>query len=228
MRLQALPPAGTGIASEFQPARLLGLIAAVAFTILGVVFATAPAEAQIDDNPQTFWGVEGIDPDTTTNVQSEVWAIEQVGNTIYVGGKFLQVTGNGSHDQPYLAAFHADTGRWIDWWRPALDGPVYALQASPDGKLFVGGEFTSINGQNAPAFAAIDPTTGNIVPGFTARVSGGAPAVVRDFDLEGDSLYVGGNFTTAANQGVQVPRQRAAKFDWSTGAVDPDLSLIHI
>ncbi len=181
-----------------------------------------PGAAEIDDAPQTFWGVSNVAPGTTTNVQSEVWAIEQIGNTIYVGGKFLNVKGGATeYDQPYLAAFHADTGRWIDWWRPELNGPVYALKASSDGsKLFVGGEFTAVEGQTINAFAALDPASGDPLASWTARLSGGGPAVVRDIDIAGDDLYLAGSFTTAANNGVQNTVFRAVRMSQTTGTID--------
>ncbi len=189
---------------------------------LASAFGAAPAGAQISDTPRNFWGVEGLDPNATTAVQSEVWAIEQVGNTIYVGGKFLAVTGGtATFDQPFLAAFHADSGKWISWWRPELNGSVYALQASADGsKLFVGGDFTEVNGATHEALVVLNPATGNVVP-WSTEVSSDGRAVIRAMDAAGPWIYIGGSFRTATDSaGVARTVNHAARMNVNTGALD--------
>jgi len=203
------------------PHCIAALFVCVASAFGGMLLAS-PASAEITSTPQNSWGVADLDGSSTTNWNSYVWAIEQVGNTIYVGGKFESVRGNGTnYSQPYLAAFHADTGQWISWWKPVLNGSVYALEASADGsKLYVGGEFTSVNGQNINAFAALNPATGNLIPGYNTRVSGGGPAVVRNFDLHAGRLYIVGSFNTIASDGAQQQAWNAARISDSSGAVD--------
>jgi len=200
--------------------RLLTLVL-IAISAIGLqAWVAAPAGAEITDAPQNYWGVDGLDPNSTTNVNSQVWAIEQIDNTIYVGGKFLQVVGNTTYSQPYLAAFHADTGRWIDWWRPTLNGSVFALEASADGsRLFVGGEFTQVNGQTWNGFASLNPVSGATMS-WPTRISGGSPAVVRTMDIEGEWLYLGGAFTTVAENGAQEPAFHSVRMNRTTGAVD--------
>ncbi|MEI4872777.1 hypothetical protein Q8G47_29040, partial [Klebsiella pneumoniae] len=80
----------------------------------------------------------------------EVQAFAQIGNTMYVGGNFTSVrnqSGTQSEGQSYLAAFDATTGEWISSFRPTFDNQVRSLAALPDGRLAVGGEFTTVNGQ---------------------------------------------------------------------------------
>ncbi len=60
----------------------------------------------------------------------------QIGNTIYIGGKFLQVQhgiGGPTFTQSYLAAFDVNTGEWIPTFNPVIDAPVWKIMASPDG-----------------------------------------------------------------------------------------------
>ena len=197
-----------------------GAAAVLVLVATVLVSLSAPAEAEITDERRSFWGVEGLGPSTTTNVRSEVWAIEQIGNTIYVAGRFTHVVGGpNQYDQPYLAAFHGDTGKWIEWWRPSINAPIYALEASPDGsRLFVGGEFTSVNGQPASGVVALDPATGDIDPAWPVSV-GGSSANVRTFDIEGQWLYLGGGFSSITSGGTNESAYRAAKVNWATGAV---------
>lgn len=197
---------------------LLVLMIAASVTAL-----PAPAGAEIDPGNQTWWGVDAPATGTTTDrINADVWAIEQVDDVVYVGGKFTRVAHEASRfDQPFIAAFDAATGVWIDSWTPAFDGPVYALQASSDGsRLFVGGEFEQVDGNNVKGLVALDPETGFIDWTWRTRVSGGAPAVVRALDIEGDQLYVGGSFDAVGNNGDRVSASGAVRVSVATGAID--------
>ncbi len=155
--------------------------------------------------PQTMqWGVVGVkkvaDPDPDNDAPAH--ALQQVGNTMFVGGKFAAVqngAGGPQYDQSWLAAFDVQTGTWISTFRPQLDGEVFSLAASPDGNLIVGGNFTNVNGApNTAGLAELDPTSGAVVSGFTAFVAypryGAARPYVRKVAVSGNWLYVGGGF----------------------------------
>lgn len=191
--------------------------------LLGIVVFPTPAGAEIDPANRTWWGVDGTALGTTTDrISADVWAIEQIDDVVYVGGKFTQVAHESRRfEQAFLAAYDAATGVWIDTWTPQLDGPVYALQASSDGsRLFVGGEFESVDGSNVKGLVALDPDTGFVDWSWRTRVSGGAPAVVRALDLEGDQLYVGGGFDFIGVDGVRTAAAGAARVSASTGTID--------
>jgi hypothetical protein len=47
-------------------------------------------------------------------------------------------------------------------WNPDADGPVRTIVLS-GGKVFVGGEFTTINGRPRSHLAVLDPETGQLV-----------------------------------------------------------------
>ncbi len=156
--------------------------------------------------PQIFqWGVTDVakpatDPDQQND--SPVLALAQVGNTMFVGGKFQNVqngAGGPKTSQPWLAAFDVQTGAWISSWRPVLDGAVWDMRAAPDGTLLVGGNFTSINGApNTAGLAKLDPVTAQVVPGWSASIANprflGSRANVRALDIHGNWLYVAGSF----------------------------------
>jgi chitodextrinase len=158
--------------------------------------------AMLDHRPVPQpWGVTGINNGTSIpSLNANVTAFADIGDTIYVGGKFLQVQhgpGGPTFDQPYLAAFDKPTGEWIPTFNPVIDEPIWEIKAAPDGsKLFVGGEFTNVNGvANTSGLAALDPTTGAPVAtwnGYVQRTTGAAD--VRSMDIQGGNLYVGGLF----------------------------------
>ncbi len=176
-------------------------------------------------------GVVGINRENDTFPQTDisVAAIAEVGNTIYVGGKFTQVeiaaTGQ-RFDQRFLAAFDRSTGAWIDSFRPTIDGNVWDLKATGDGRLLVAGQFSSVNGQpNTTGVAMLDAASGSLDP--TWRVSlglTGSPRwpIARALDIEDGNVYIGGNFTRitgsdgTTRQVIQTARVRLA-----TGLVDP-------
>lgn len=207
-------------------ARWKNFLLAIAALAAGLVLAGAgsvrPAGAEIDSNQQTDWGLatEG-ESRTVARWDALGWALEQVDGTIFVGGKFLDVTDTRDiYSQPHLAAFDANTGAWQAWFRPDVGAPVLALQASPDGALFVGGEIDDWNGETVGAMTKIDPATGEIWPGWTTRIYG-AGSAVRDFHIGDDGwLYVVGDFDRASRAGVAQPAGGAVRMDPITGVID--------
>lgn len=211
-----------------------GARSGVALAMLStLLFAIGPgvASAELIALPDETWGVVGLGESQTTNVPAEVMAIEQIDNTIYVGGLFLEVVRRRNephHAQPFLAAFDATTGDWIDWWRPDLNGPVFALEASPDGsRLYVGGEFTSVNGiGDTEGLVALDPATGAVDPGFTAQVEGAGdgspPGVVRTIRAVSSWVYVGGsiNFVTGPDPTSRTRVDKVGRVSAANGTPD--------
>lgn len=200
--------------------RLVALAALVA--IASTTLVTSPVSAELTPPQATDWGLaEEGDTNNLDRWDALGWATEQVGGMMLVGGKFMEVT-NGSQtvDQPWIAAFDAGSGQVLPWWRPAAGGAVLAIENSPDGGVFVGGEMGTWNDQQLGALVKIDPETGEIWPGFNSRVFGGN-SVVRDIRLEADGwLYVVGNFTTASTGGNPQPVQSAIRMNPNTGAID--------
>ncbi len=207
---------------------LLGLVTAAAL----LTAAPGVASAELTNLPDQTWGVVGVYDSLTTQTKSEVMAIEQIGNTIYVGGQFLEVVRKRSephHDQRFLAAFDATSGEWIDWWRPQLNGPVFALEAAPDGsRLYVGGEFTSVNGiGDTLGLIALDPATGEVDGSFTAEIEGApdvtSPGVVRTIRAVSGWVYVGGsfNYITGPDLASRTRIYRVGRLAASDGTPDP-------
>lgn len=194
---------------------IVALVAAVG--LVALVPQTAVADLA-DDTGR--YGVDGVDTNFGAKPYASVAAMETIGNTIFVGGKFTSITRDERFytNHSYLAAFDATTGAYLPDFAPQLNGPVNAMEVY-DGKLLIGGQFTTVDGVNRPAIALLDPQTGSR-ESFPFKVHGGAPANVRGFDLSGDYLYVTGTFNRAVANGVTVNIRNAARFHVPTESVD--------
>jgi hypothetical protein len=93
---------------------------------------------------------------------SRVSALAADGSMLYLGGSFVAVNGQPRYG---LAAFDLTTGELTDW-APALGGPERLdpidAMAVADGMVYIGGSFSSVNGEHRAGFAAIDASTGEL------------------------------------------------------------------
>ncbi|CAM3267425.1 PKD domain-containing protein [Nocardioides dubius] len=163
-------------------------------------------------------------PRTNTPLISsgEIWDIEIVGTRAYIAGSFTSArnaTGNGTQttfNQAGLIAFNANTGVIDTAFRPLFgNGGVESVEASPDGsRLYVAGNFGTVNGTSRKAIARLDPATGAPITTFTAN----ANAKVAELAVTNSTVYAGGRFSTINN----VPRSGLVAVDALTGAVRSD------
>jgi len=153
---------------------------------------------------------------------------------VYVGGDFTSL-----HDWEFRAGFAAldlKTGKLVDGDPRAaararfepftanadsfdlrLDGPLSDWVVA-NGRRYLAGDFVHVNGQFHPFLAAVDATTGELVPWDPLanpenRVFGG----FRVLAARGNTIYVGGNFTGPS----WFPRTDLAALDGTTGALLP-------
>ncbi len=217
--------------------RVLGLVMAlVVSTVSAATFGATPVSAELSDEERLFapqaqnqWGVDGLDPGSG-NFQyfSPVFALEEVGDLMITGGKFLTVTnGVQSVDQPYLAAFDVETGDYVSSFDPEVTWSVFDLASDPArNRVFVGGEFPSVNGDtNAAGFAALNPQTGELDPAFDVRVGtfGGVQPRVHALEVSDGYLYIGGFFSWIQGaDGQQITASRLARVSLATGQIDTD------
>ncbi len=177
-------------------------------------YAASPKPANLKDRSELApWGVTGMNHTGEQNVEpwnTNVLALESSANRIYVGGRFTGVkqgpTGAVTA-QASLAAFDLD-GNWISTFRPVIAGRVWDIALTADNKLIIAGDFTSVNGvANTRGLAALDPTTGAVLPGWKARVSrvGGTEWRVRTLDVRGSWIYAGGLFDRVVAGTSTVP-----------------------
>jgi hypothetical protein len=136
------------------------------------------------------------------------------GGKLYIGGDFKNVNWVS---RKHIASFDLATGTLTDW-APEVDFPgatgnnrVYSILATTD-RLYVGGQFTQVNGQSRTNLVSFDIT------GATPTLTGWAPnpdlngTIFSLVEAEG-KLYVGGAFNQIAGQS----RLRLVSFDVTTG-----------
>jgi outer membrane protein assembly factor BamB len=113
--------------------------------------------------------------------------------TLYAGGSFLNVNGTA---RASLAAFDATTGALSATWAPAANNVVKAVDMAVDGsRVYVGGNFTTIDGANHHHVVALDPSSAAPIATF----SHGLPYGVVDMAVDASGVFVagaggGGNF----------------------------------
>jgi len=129
------------------------------------------------------------------------YAVEQGSSLMYVGGQFdaVQNGGVGGVTGPQITrknfvAFSISTGEVSTTMAPTFDGNVWAIRYWA-GSLYVGGEFTTVNGQSGHrGVVKIDAATGAVDPTFRPPWSSGK---VYDLQIVGGRVIVGGTFAGA-------------------------------
>ncbi|MER7245404.1 LamG-like jellyroll fold domain-containing protein [Kribbella sp. NPDC000426] len=157
---------------------------------------------------------------STWQTNASVQGIAVAAGKAYAGGRFTSVrppgaaAGTGEVGQAYLAAFDATTGALVTAFNPVLNGQVYAVAASADGsRIFVGGDFTTVNGQTRNRIAAFDTATGALVSNWKPSVS----YRVKTIAVSGTTVYFGGSFGLVNN----LTRNRLAAVTTDTGTLLP-------
>lgn len=184
----------------------------VAVGATGAAADTAPPPGQ----PAT------VTADSLPTVQHNgvVWQQALTGNTVYAGGEFTRArpagaaAGTNEVVRNNLLRFDVRTGVLDSTWAPNPNAQVRAVVRSPDGsRVYIGGNFTTVAGQNRYRIAAFDTATGNLVTSFNAGTNG----QVRAIAATDTTVYVGGIFTQAGS----APRTRLAAFNAANGALLP-------
>jgi PKD repeat protein len=200
--------------------RVLALLAALTTAAgIGAFGALAPASAQAP--PDTIVA-ESPTANTPNVLDGAVRTIAQIGDTVFIGGTFLQVAPPGSTNgtsRPFLAAFDADTGQIDTGFTAGLDGTVNKIVPAPDGNsIYIGGSFNDVDDVRSKSVARLDATTGERVAGFSPPAINGT---FWDMELVGDRLIVGGNFIRVGGN----DRTAVASLNAQTGAFDPYVNL---
>lgn len=183
---------------------LVALLAAAVPLVARPADAASTGPAHFQNAPIASWRVDGVGQTTLV-----------VGSTVYVGGQFgtaRSPDGTSSAARANLAAFDLTTGALIAGFTANTNGVVRSLAAS-DGKLYVGGSFTSINGVSKGRLAAVDLSTGAVDRTWTADTNSNVYGIA----VSGSQLYVGGSFSTVNGVG----RSRMAAVTLASGAVTP-------
>ena len=166
----------------FGKATLCLVVVTLGFALVGVAVPAAASIAQpriVSANPA----------DRTPNVDNgAVYVFAQVGNTMYAGGSFSSVQGIPRSN---IVAFDATTYA-VRSFSPAINGAVWALVPSPDGRfLYIGGTFTSVNGVARRGLVKYNLQLNRVDPTFQASLNNS----VTDAQLVRGRLVVAGRFT---------------------------------
>ena len=148
----------------------------------------------------------------------KVRALAPAAGKVFLGGEFTKVrpsgaaAGTSETTRTYLAAATAATGALDTTFNHTLNGIVRALALSPDAKtLYVGGDFTTVDGATRNRLAAFDVATGALTswaPSSSGYVNALAASPTR--------VYAGGAFSRLA--GVATTNLGAVT---TTGAAVP-------
>ena len=174
-------------------------------------------------------------------VNGNIWDTEPDGSGgVYIGGNFacigprptLACNGPGDFQRTNVAHINAD-GTVSSWAPqiPSVGGYGVNTIEVVGGTVYLGGEFSQVNGQTRSNAAAVDSSTGTTTTAWNPNVNG----VVRTLEAAGGTIYLGGHFTSLTQSsgavqggcasGVACTRNRAAAVDTTNGyptAWDPN------
>ena len=191
--------------------RFRRIIAALGAT--GLVFAVVPTLPA----PGTGASLTAV-PNAAWQTNASVLGLAVAQGKAFVGGQFTRVrppgaaAGTSETVRTYLAAFNQTSGALDTTFNHTLNGAVWSIVASADGsRVFVGGDFTKVDGVTRNRVAAFDTTTGALIANINPNVS----YRVKTLAIGGTSLYLGGSFGLVNN----VVRNRAAAINNVTGAL---------
>ncbi|NEA31136.1 fibronectin type III domain-containing protein [Streptomyces sp. SID13031] len=198
---------------------VLVLVTAVAVIAAALIPSGRPVEAATSGFGSALSAVKQVSWQTNSSVN----ALAVAGNTVYAGGLFTRIRqpgqplGQGDAARSYIAAFNRTTGVPTRF-APKLNGPVWSIATSPDGKwVVIGGDFTTVDGVKRSHLAMFSVATGKLVAGWDPVVAYRVSAIA----IGGNSVYFGGSFGRVDN----TERNNVAAVTLSTGVLlpwDPD------
>src|SRR3954451_18217212 len=200
-------------------AGVLGLLLLSGGLGLAVPTAALADSAPATPSPATPTTVSA-DGLPTVQINGVAWSQVVVGNTVYVAGKFTSARPAGSpagtNETPRanLLAYDIRTGELIPGFAPVLDGQALVVVASPDGsRIYVGGDFTTVNGQPRRRVRPVDTPTGPLVATWHPSIS----SQVRAIAATADTVYLGGSITAVGS----VSRTKLAAVSAVDGSLLP-------
>lgn len=118
----------------------------------------------------------------------------QTDGKILVGGFFT--TFNGA-TRTNIARLNADgTLENTATFNTTLNGAVYSIAVQPDGRIWLGGDFVTVNGVTINRLVRLNSNGSTAAPALT-----GSPAVIRAIALQTDGkVLIGGDFTALNGQ----------------------------
>lgn len=185
------------------------IAAALTAALVGTALATSAAGAT-GPTPFTNVTTEVPVPGTPSVNDGMVQAYAESGDRVYAGGTFTSV--NSTPRSGLMAMSRSAGFSLVGSFAPTMDGEVRALLPGPTaGSVYVGGTFTTVNGQARRGLVLLDQN-GNLVSSFNFPAING---VVNSIGQRGTQLVVGGTFTKVG----AAARGGLVSVDAATGAV---------
>jgi len=130
----------------------------------------------------------------------------------YIGGSFTNVDGVAANNIAYIRTYN---NTLVNFWGHNVNAQVNTVLLTPNGHLLIGGLFTTINGNSAPAYyASLNPANGaqdgylnlNVSGHYVYPGVGQNGTMIYNQQLAPDGSYVlaEGDFTSVQGQ----PRQQ--------------------
>ena len=154
----------------------------------------------------------------TVQINGVVWSQTTIGNAVYATGSFTSARPAGSRPgvnetrRGNLLAYNITNGGLIATFVHSLNAQGMVAARSPDGsRLYIGGDFTTVDGRVHNRIAAFSTATGALLATFTPSFNARVKAIAATNNV----VYVGGSFTSVNG----VPRTRLAALAASNGAL---------
>lgn len=126
--------------------------------------------------------------------QYYVKGVAQIGANTYIGGNFPSVSGVMRTN---LAAFNTSTGAIQSFAPKIAGGAIETIESTDDGKLLIGGTFTSVNSIAKPGIAKlnVNGTLDNVFNPILTLQSGNTKLGVYHIVSRGYYTYISGSFS---------------------------------
>jgi fibronectin type 3 domain-containing protein len=154
----------------------------------------------------------------------QVDALTYAGGSVYVGGNFDGIAGSNATSQPFLAKIDATSSLVDATWRAAPAGRVRALNVAADGsgRLFLGGDFTSVSATPRTSWLAAVTLAGpgSVDSTFIAGPTNqGIGAPVYDVTSDASRVYVAAGGSGGACAALDARTGAAIWSDHANGNV---------
>jgi hypothetical protein len=120
------------------------------------------------------------------------------GATVFIGGDFTQENGKFDGALPYICEYDPDADAYSAMAESSMDDSVYTLKMAIDGKLYLGGKFTSAGFWDAEKIAMWNRNDFYPLGSNGDGMVGGTQVNYIEIDRRG-LIYIGGDFTSATN-----------------------------
>lgn len=143
-----------------------------------------------------------VDMDHSYSVNGSIREIKKFGGYIYFVGDFSSF---GGHAVSNIARVNDDTLDIDTSFSIEVSGGIYDITYDNENdEVYVGGDFSFVEGENFGNLFRFNNTTGLVSLTWSPDYSNGIVYAV-EYNIDLDSLYVGGSFTDAPSEGEGEP-----------------------